>query len=97
MTKSEIQTEAEKTEVRLLPARRDQNTTMALVAIGRSRSFPSAAPEPPAAPAADPHLLTDADVRLFQQGTHFRLYEKLGAHSADGGGGARCAIRRLGA
>ena len=28
------------------------------------------------------HLLSEADVRLFQAGTHFRLYEKLGAHPA---------------
>jgi 1,4-alpha-glucan branching enzyme len=80
MTKSDIQTRAEKPEGGLLPARRDHNGTMALVAISRSRSFPSPPSEPPEAPAADRHLLTEADVRSFQAGTHFRLYEKLGAH-----------------
>jgi len=36
--------------------------------------------EPPEAPAVNSHLLSDADVKLFQQGTHCRLHEKLGAH-----------------
>jgi hypothetical protein len=25
-------------------------------------------------------LLTDLDIHLFREGTHYRLYEKLGAH-----------------
>ncbi len=27
-----------------------------------------------------PSLLTDQDIYLFKEGTHFRLYDKLGAH-----------------
>jgi 1,4-alpha-glucan branching enzyme len=38
----------------------------------------------PVAGARSP--LTDYDVHLFRQGTHFRLYEKLGAHSLPDGG-----------
>src|SRR5262245_64786439 len=30
-------------------------------------------------------LLTDDDLFLFNQGTHYRLYDKLGAHIVDGG------------
>src|SRR5579872_5712711 len=30
--------------------------------------------------AVNPHLPSDADIQLFQQGTHCRLQEKLGAH-----------------
>ena len=30
-------------------------------------------------------LLTSDDLFLFNQGTHYRLYEKLGAHVVDGG------------
>jgi 1,4-alpha-glucan branching enzyme len=33
--------------------------------------------------AAGASLLTDHDIYLFRQGTHFRLYEKLGAHCLD--------------
>ncbi|OIN99624.1 MAG: 1,4-alpha-glucan branching enzyme [Elusimicrobia bacterium CG1_02_56_21] len=32
------------------------------------------------------HLLTDQDIYLFNEGNHFRLYEKLGAHPAEIGG-----------
>ena len=34
----------------------------------------------PATEARTPSLLTDYDVHLFNEGSHFRLYEKLGAH-----------------
>ncbi len=39
-------------------------------------------------------LLTDHDVYLFKQGTHFRLYDKLGAHLAEtqGESGVRFAV-----
>ncbi len=30
-------------------------------------------------------LLTDEDIYLWNEGTHYRLYEKLGAHTSDGG------------
>jgi 1,4-alpha-glucan branching enzyme len=36
----------------------------------------------------DVSLLTDHDVYLFKEGTHFRLYEKLGAHRLSTPGGA---------
>ena len=32
-------------------------------------------------------MLTEQDIYLFREGTHFRAYEKLGAHFADGGPG----------
>jgi 1,4-alpha-glucan branching enzyme len=34
----------------------------------------------PLAEANDASLLTDLDIYMFKQGSHFRLYEKLGAH-----------------
>ena len=34
----------------------------------------------------DQSLLTDHDLHLFNEGSHFRLYEKLGAHPAPGDG-----------
>src|SRR5262249_14904964 len=42
---------------------------------------PPAAPKPQPAPPPDPHVLTDEDIRLFHEGTHLRLYDKLGAHA----------------
>ncbi|OGO44603.1 MAG: 1,4-alpha-glucan branching enzyme, partial [Chloroflexi bacterium RBG_16_58_8] len=36
----------------------------------------------------DVSLLTDEDLYLFNEGTHYRLYEKLGAHSLVSGGAA---------
>jgi hypothetical protein len=33
----------------------------------------------------DPSLLSDQDLYLFNEGTHLRLWEKLGAHPVDGG------------
>ncbi len=41
----------------------------------------------------DTHRLTDADLYLFGEGTHYRLYEKLGAHpSATPGAGTSFAV-----
>ena len=34
----------------------------------------------------DVTLLTDNDLYLFNEGNHFHLYEKLGAHGASRGG-----------
>ncbi|MGH9458924.1 MAG: 1,4-alpha-glucan branching protein GlgB [Thermoanaerobaculia bacterium] len=52
--------------------------------------MPSPEPPPPAPPAgARPEtftLLTDQDIYLFNEGTHHRLYEKLGAHTVTIGG-----------
>lgn len=35
--------------------------------------------------AADPQLLTEQDIYLFNEGNHVRLYEKFGAHPVTGG------------
>jgi 1,4-alpha-glucan branching enzyme len=79
MTKTELQPDDGTAKVRWLPARRNLHGTMALMAISRNRSMPPT-PHAAQAPAVEPHLVTDADIRLFQEGTHYRLYEKLGAH-----------------
>ncbi|HET6398602.1 MAG TPA: hypothetical protein VFH47_03510, partial [Candidatus Thermoplasmatota archaeon] len=39
------------------------------------------------APLADRSWLTDLDLHLFNEGTHTRLYERLGAHIVAGGDG----------
>src|SRR5918911_2875029 len=41
---------------------------------------PQTTPQQPAQPP--PSLLTDFDVYLFNEGTHVRVYQKLGAHPA---------------
>jgi 1,4-alpha-glucan branching enzyme len=48
----------------------------------------------PAAPAAGSPILTDDDLYLFGEGTHYRLYEKLGAHltEVDGVAGTYFAV-----
>ena len=71
----------QKTEARLAVTPND-GATLVRGAIEGPSTTPSSTPEPPEAPAVNPHLLSDADVQLFQQGTHCRLQEKLGAHSA---------------
>jgi len=48
-----------------------------------------------AAAPAEPSLLSEDDLYLFNEGTHFRLYEKLGAHplsSASGAAGTYFAV-----
>ena len=65
--------------MRWLPARRYPPGALALVAVNRPRAATTPPQTTPPAPA-EPHLLTDEDIRLFHAGTHFRLYEKLGAH-----------------
>jgi 1,4-alpha-glucan branching enzyme len=42
----------------------------------------------------DPHALTDQDLHLFNEGTHVRLWEKLGSHptTVDGRAGTRFAV-----
>ena len=42
----------------------------------------------------NPHLLSDADIQMFQQGTHCRLQEKLGAHpvTVEGVAGVQFAV-----
>src|ERR1700747_1700673 len=47
-----------------------------------TETLPVAKPKTAAAPAVryDVSLLTDHDIYLFNEGTHYRLYDKLGAH-----------------
>ena len=40
--------------------------------------------------AAGFSLLTDQDLHLFNEGTHYRLYRKLGAHPGEHEGKRRC-------
>jgi 1,4-alpha-glucan branching enzyme len=51
--------------------------------------------DPPVGPAVESHsLLTGDDIYLFNEGSHVRLYEKMGAHlcSVDGRAGATFAV-----
>ena len=52
------------------------------------------ATKPNPAPAAPPSLLTDFDLHLFNEGTHVRMYQKLGAHvvTQDGKQGVAFAV-----
>ena len=45
-------------------------------------------------PSVEPSLLTEMDLHLFNEGTHYRLFEKLGAHSIKKAGrdGAHFAV-----
>jgi 1,4-alpha-glucan branching enzyme len=79
MDQTTVGNEAQKTEVGL-PVTPDQIATLALEAVEGHSIISSPTPEPPEAPAVNPHLLSDADIQMFQQGTHCRLQEKLGAH-----------------
>ena len=64
----------------------------------RHRGRTAGAAPPVGAPAADVRhdvsLLSDDDLYLFNEGSHFRLYEKLGAHlmEVDGAPGAYFAV-----
>jgi 1,4-alpha-glucan branching enzyme len=51
-------------------------------------------PAPPAAAILEPHEISDLDVHLFCEGTHARIYEKLGAHPSarDGHTGTQFAV-----
>ena len=40
--------------------------------------------------------LTDVDLHLFNEGSHYKLYEKLGAHPARRSGVEGASFRRLG-
>ena len=44
----------------------------------------------------DVKLLTDQDLRLFDEGSHYRLYQKLGGSSPAGRRSRRNLLRRLG-
>ena len=42
-------------------------------------------------------MLTDKDLYLFNEGSHYRIYEKMGAHLMTAGGEAGYVFRRVGA
>ena len=73
--KSQIQVLAENSEIRLLPARRSGDAGEALVATDRYQALSSTLFEPLTTRDAEKHLSTEEDIRLFQAGTHFRLYD----------------------
>ena len=54
----------------------------------------SPAPSAPPPQPAPTRFLTDFDLHLFSEGTHYRTYEKLGAHLCEQGGkkGAHFAV-----
>src|SRR5437016_6939701 len=56
--------------------------------------FEPAEPVEPAKKDTSRHRLTEEDVYLFHEGTHYRVYEKLGAHpdEVDGVAGTRFAV-----
>ena len=49
-------------------------------------------PQPPAVDAADSPWLTDDDVYLFAEGSHLRLWRKLGAHQITHDGAEGCHV-----
>jgi 1,4-alpha-glucan branching enzyme len=49
---------------------------------GEAEAVDGSPPGTPATPDAPPSPLTSDDLHLFNEGTHYRLYEKLGAHRA---------------
>ncbi len=68
---------------RRLPAERSS------AAAGAPKSAPTPPATPPTPPAPSPEtfsLLTEADLYLFHEGTHYRLWEKLGSHLVTVGG-----------
>jgi hypothetical protein len=79
MNQTNVGRKTQKTEAGL-PAAPNQGATLVFGAVGGRSIISPPTPEPPGAPAVNPHLLSDADVQLFQQGIHCRLQEKLGAH-----------------
>ncbi len=61
----------------------------------RGAGHPSRAPHPASRVRQDVTRLTDDDIYLFNEGTHFRLYEKLGSHvmtAPDGAAGTYFAV-----
>ena len=79
-----------------LPPTLNRRATLALEAVEGRSLISSPTPEPPESPAVKPHLLSEADVQLFQRGTHCRLHEKLGAHpvTVEGVPGVQFAVWR---
>jgi len=93
MDHTNVGNETQETETEL-PAMPNKVATPALQAVEGHSMISLPRSEPPQAPAANPHLLSDADVQAFQQGTHCRLHQKLGAHSvtAKGVSGVQFAV-----
>ncbi len=60
----------------------------------RSKESQKSVEEKPAGIRYDVSLLTDEDLRLFKEGSHYRLYEKMGAHplTVDGTAGTYFAV-----
>ena len=58
---------------------------------------PRPRPEDGQAVIHGPSLLTEQDIYLFKEGTHSRLYEKLGSHAmaVDGRDGAHFAVSKF--
>jgi 1,4-alpha-glucan branching enzyme len=80
MEQTNVVTETQGTEEPM--ATPNQSAALVLRAVeGHSTVF-SATPEPREAPVLNPPFLSDADIQMFQQGTHCRLQDKLGAHPA---------------
>jgi hypothetical protein len=52
-----------------LPVTPNPAATLVLRAVEDHSNISPPTPEPPEAPAVNPHFLSDADVQLFQQGT----------------------------
>ena len=69
------------------------------IATNAAPPLPTPPPGPPAAPPVphDSGELTQHDLYLFNEGSHFRLYDKLGAHPAHRRRRDGHALRRLGA
>jgi hypothetical protein len=79
MDQNNVENRKQETEAGL-PVMPNPGATQVLSAVEGHAIFPWLTPEPPHASTANPHLLSDADVQLFQQGTHCRLQEMLNAH-----------------
>ena len=80
MDHTNIGNETQETETEL-PTMPNKVATLALEAVEGQSIISSPRPEPSGAPTVNPHQLSDADIQMFQQGTHCRLHQKLGAHS----------------
>jgi 1,4-alpha-glucan branching enzyme len=61
---------------------------------GTPRPEPGGDSSSPGAASLGPHAISDLDIHLFCEGTHARIYEKLGAHltSRDGVAGTQFAV-----
>jgi 1,4-alpha-glucan branching enzyme len=80
MDQTNFGSETQETETKL-PATPNQGATLVHEVVEGRSIISSPTSAPPEVPAVNPHLLLDTDIKLFQQGTHCRLQEKLGAHS----------------